>query len=242
MASPFSPICSRLPWLLLLLTATTGLVDAGSVLGLGNVFTANMTGNVVFLGFAVTGRPGFHWQSYLAAIVAFMLGALIAGRLARGHGAGSLNRWLIRAALMESCLLWLAALAALMPQVNDLNRTRTLVIIVLTAVAMGLRNATIRQLKIPDLTTTVMTLTITAIAADAGAAGGTNPNLLRRMGGVVAIFCGAAIGAALMRFAGLAAPLALAGATVLAGTLAYAALPAPGDSKTGHALTLGDKL
>jgi len=114
MASPFSPICSRLPWLLLLLTATTGLVDAGSVLGLGNVFTANMTGNVVFLGFAVTGRPGFHWQSYLAAIVAFMLGALIAGRLARGHGAGSLNRWLIRAALMESCLLWLAALAALM--------------------------------------------------------------------------------------------------------------------------------
>ena len=38
-----------LPPTLLLLTLTTGLVDAVSFLGLGHVFTANMTGNVVFL-------------------------------------------------------------------------------------------------------------------------------------------------------------------------------------------------
>jgi uncharacterized membrane protein YoaK (UPF0700 family) len=50
---------SPLPWLLLLLSMTTGLVDAISVLGLGKVFTANMTGNIVFLGFAAAGTSGF---------------------------------------------------------------------------------------------------------------------------------------------------------------------------------------
>ena len=39
-----------LPLILVVLTVTTGLVDAVSVLGLGRIFTANMTGNVVFLG------------------------------------------------------------------------------------------------------------------------------------------------------------------------------------------------
>ena len=52
-----------LPWVLGVLTVTTGLVDAVSVLGLGRVFTANMTGNVVFLGFAVVGIPNSPWPA-----------------------------------------------------------------------------------------------------------------------------------------------------------------------------------
>ncbi len=48
MTAPNGP-AAPLPWLLLLLSVTTGLVDAISVLGLGKVFTANMTGNIVFL-------------------------------------------------------------------------------------------------------------------------------------------------------------------------------------------------
>src|SRR5262245_28689596 len=98
-----------LPWLLLLLSVTTGLVDAISVLGLGKVFTANMTGNVVFLGFAAAGTPGFRVAPYLVAIAAFMLGALVAGRLARMHEDKSLHRWLIVASAIEACLLWIAA-------------------------------------------------------------------------------------------------------------------------------------
>jgi hypothetical protein len=43
---------------LLVLTAVSGIVDAISFLGLGHVFTANMTGNVAFLAFAVAGIPG----------------------------------------------------------------------------------------------------------------------------------------------------------------------------------------
>ena len=46
-----------LPEMLLALTLVTGIVDAVSILALGRVFVANMTGNVVFAGFAITGRP-----------------------------------------------------------------------------------------------------------------------------------------------------------------------------------------
>ena len=69
---------SPLPGLLLFLSATTGLVDAASVLGLGKVFTANMTGNIVFLGFAAAGTPGFAVAPFVVAIATFMLGAVCA--------------------------------------------------------------------------------------------------------------------------------------------------------------------
>lgn len=216
---------SPLPWLLMLLSATTGLVDAASVLGLGKVFTANMTGNVVFLGFAAAGTPGFSWPTYVAAILTFMLGALLAGRMARRQAGKPLGGWLIRSALIEAGLLWLAALTAVGFDLAAPDRPRVFAIIALTAVAMGYRNATIRQLKVPDLTTTVLTLTITGIAADSRVAGGANPNWSRRVGAIVAIFAGALLGAVLMHAVGLWAPLALAGATVLGGTLACARHP-----------------
>jgi uncharacterized membrane protein YoaK (UPF0700 family) len=72
-----------LPGLLLALTVITGLVDAISYLKLGHVFVANMTGNVVFLGFGLAGEPSVSAPASLVAIAAFLLGALSGGRLAR---------------------------------------------------------------------------------------------------------------------------------------------------------------
>lgn len=69
---------------------------------------------------------------------------------------------------------------------------------------MGLRNATVRRLAVPDLTTTVLTLTLTGIAADSALAGGRNPRLGRRLAAVLSIFVGSAIGAALVARGGLA--------------------------------------
>ena len=57
-----------LPPLLLTLTVVTGVVDAVSILRLGRVFVANMTGNVVFSGFALVGAPGFSLSASLAAL------------------------------------------------------------------------------------------------------------------------------------------------------------------------------
>ncbi len=227
--NPTKDAASPLPWLLLLLSVTTGLVDAISVLGLGKVFTANMTGNIVFLGFAAAGTPGFRVAPYLVAIVAFLLGALIAGRVGKHHAAFPLRRWLLVAALIEATLLWIAAFVAMGFDIASQTPVRSVyAIIALTATAMGFRNATIRQLKIPDLTTTVLTLTLTGLAADSSLAGGNNPNWARRIGSVTAIFLGAAIGAALVVQTGLAAPLVLAGLLVLVGTVACTFHPAAG--------------
>lgn len=215
----------RIP-LLLVLSVTTGLVDAASVLGLGKVFTANMTGNIVFLGFAAAGTPGFKVMPFVAAIVSFMIGAMIAGRSGKAHAGKTERRWLLTSAGIETALLWGAAGVAVGFDVaTQTPEVRLFAIIGLTGLAMGFRNATIRQLKVPDLTTTVLTLTLTGLGADSTAAGGTNPNWLRRIGAVVAIFVGAAIGAWLMLHAGIATPLTLAGAMVLFGTLACSMHP-----------------
>ncbi|MFK4871553.1 YoaK family protein [Novosphingobium sp. ZW T3_23] len=219
------PKSRLLPCLLLSLSATTGLVDAASVLGLGKVFTANMTGNVVFLGFAAAGAPGFKVVPSVLALAAFMVGAWGAGHLARAHVERPLGRWLMWAAAIETGLLWIAALIALeIDVVAQAPTTGVMSVIALTGFAMGLRNATVRQLKVPDLTTTVLTLTITGIAADQVA--GRSPNFLRRFGAVLSIFAGAAVGALLLIHGGLALPLALAGAVVLGATVAFLRDPA----------------
>ena len=83
-----------LPPLLLVLTVVTGVVDAVSILRLGRVFVANMTGNVVFSAFALVGAPGFSLSASLAALGGFLVGALgggaVTGRL--GHDRGLLLR------------------------------------------------------------------------------------------------------------------------------------------------------
>lgn len=212
----------RVP-LLLMLSATTGLVDAASVLGLGKVFTANMTGNVVFLGFAASGAPGFRILPFVAALASFLIGALVGGRTGKAHVGGSERRWLVTSAFVETALLWIAAILAMGFDVATQSpEGRLYVIIGLTGVAMGYRNATIRQLKVADLTTTVLTLTLTGLSADSRAAGGTGTNWGRRVGAVLAIFAGAALGAGLLVHVGLYAPLAVAGAIVLFGTLGFA--------------------
>jgi len=226
MASKAPPTPPVLVPLLLLLSATTGLVDAISVLGLGRVFTANMTGNVVFLGFAAVGTPGYRVPLYIVAIVFFMIGALIAGRTGAAHHGKPLRRWLITASVVEAILLWISAAIATGYDYKTLSPEPQLyAIIALTAVAMGFRNGTIRQLKIPDLTTTVLTLTITGLAADSSLTGGDNPNWGRRIGSVIAILLGAAVGAWLVLAYGLMPPLVITGLLIFGGTIAYAMHP-----------------
>jgi uncharacterized membrane protein YoaK (UPF0700 family) len=226
-SSPPAPKGSPLPGLLLLLSVTTGLVDAVSILGLDKVFSANMTGNIVFLGFGLAQTPGFSVGPNLFALATFFVGALIAGRMGQILGPRPLRQWLTIAAVFETLLLWIAAALAL--SYNPTNHEPgwgLYAIIGLTAVAMGFRNATIRQLKVPDLTTTVLTLTITGIAADSRLAGGTAPNLGRRIAAVLAILIGAAIGAVLVLRFGLALPLLLSGIVVLVGTIVCVRHPA----------------
>jgi uncharacterized membrane protein YoaK (UPF0700 family) len=207
--------------LLLALTVVTGLVDAVSYLALGHVFTANMTGNVVFLGFAMAAAPGLSIARSGAALAAFLTGATIGGRLAPRLDEGSRQRWASIGFGSEAVLLVAGALLAAGGG-DDLLRDppRLYELIVLTGVAMGIRNAVVRTLAERDLTTTVLTLTITGIAADSPLAGGRNPGWPRRALSVGLMFVGAAAGAGLLRYS-LALPLAVAG--LISGVCALAA-------------------
>jgi uncharacterized membrane protein YoaK (UPF0700 family) len=215
-----------LPWVLSVLTVTTGLVDAVSVLGLGRVFTANMTGNVVFLGFAAVGIPGFSVARAVVSLVAFVVGAMLGGRLGVAMAGRARRRWLLTVAVVEAGLFFVAAWVAIGYDIVAFTPTPTLyTLIVLTAVAMGLRNATVRRLAVPDLTTTVLTLTLTGIAVDSTLAGGRNPRVGRRFAAMLAIFAGSAVGAVLVSWGGLTLPLAVSGVCILLVTVAYATHP-----------------
>jgi uncharacterized membrane protein YoaK (UPF0700 family) len=214
-----------LPGVLLVLTGTTGLIDAISVLGLGHVFTANMTGNVVFLGFAAARVPDFSAIRCGCALLAFLIGAVAGGALAAAMHRTQ-RRWLVTAAVIECGLLALsAALSVGYRAAPALPYARVMALLALTASAMGVRNATVRRLAVPDLTTTVLTLTLTGLGADSSLAGGDNPRWARRVLAVVAMFIGAAVGAWLMLRYGLALPLAIASVGALAPIL-YARHPA----------------
>jgi uncharacterized membrane protein YoaK (UPF0700 family) len=210
---------------LLTLTFTTGLVDATSYLGLGRVFTANMTGNIVLLGFGIAGAGGLPVVAPLVSLAAFLIGSVVGGRLAVGLGAR--HRVHVATALgIEGALLAVATIIAAVVEIRP-NAASGDCLIALVALAMGVRNATVRKIAVPDLTTTVLTMTLTGLAADSHFGGGSGKGMTRRSSAVVALLLGAIAGALLVKTS-LALPLGLASALALVTLLAYAwAAPQP---------------
>jgi uncharacterized membrane protein YoaK (UPF0700 family) len=90
----------------------------------------------------------------------------------------------------------------------------------LLALAMGVRNATVRRIGVPDLTTTVLTMTLTGLAADSPLFGGTGKGSTRRIAAVLAMLAGALAGALLLKTS-LVLPLAAAAALALATLVLY---------------------
>ena len=182
-----------LPPMMLALTLVTGFVDAYSYLQLGHVFVANMTGNVVFTGFAIAGANGFSLTASLAALAAFTLGAVFGGRINR-RSREHRGRLLHTALLLEFALMVAAYFVVqLGPAITDAGMRYSL--IALLGLAMGVQNAAARTLAVPDLTTTVLTLTITGTGVDSRAGGGTGSKSGRRLLSVLAMFLGALLGA-----------------------------------------------
>jgi uncharacterized membrane protein YoaK (UPF0700 family) len=177
---------------LLGLTLFSGVLDAVSYLGLGHVFTANMTGNVVVLGFAAAGAKGFSAPACLTSLGAFLLGAATSGRAARQ--VSSKPRLLILGIAAE-CLFTAAAAAVALSAATVSAGWARFATIALLAFGMGVRNATVRRLGVRDMPTTVLTMTLTGLAADSSLAGGDNALVGRRAGAVLAMLVGAFGGA-----------------------------------------------
>src|SRR6478609_11519229 len=103
---------------LLVLTLTTGLVDAVSYLGLGRVFTANMTGNVVLLGFGIAGSGGLPVVAPIVSLAFFLVGSGAGGVLVHRmaeHHADLVARALGVEAFLLACAAVLAALVTFHP-------------------------------------------------------------------------------------------------------------------------------
>jgi uncharacterized membrane protein YoaK (UPF0700 family) len=197
-----------LPPLLVALTVVTGLVDSFSYLVLGHVFVANQTGNVVFFAFALAGVAGFSATASVTAVGCFVVGALVAGRLGR-FLAGRRELLLgITAGIQAVIVAETVTMTALAPSPLPVGLRYAL--IATLALTMGVQNATARKLAVPDLTTTVLTLTITGMAADSPLAGATGARVARRLISVAAMLVGALVGAVLVLHAHIVYPLVIA--------------------------------
>jgi uncharacterized membrane protein YoaK (UPF0700 family) len=200
------PAHGPLPALLLVLTVLTGVIDAVSILGLGRVFVANMTGNVVFIAFAIASVPGFSLASSVAALAGFLVGAFIGGLIVERYSVHR-GRLLRNACGIEFVIVAVSLVITLISN-NDASLSSKVAVSALCAVAMGIQNTTARKLAVPDLTTTVLTMTLTGIAADVRRSGITV--ITRRVLAVLAMFVGGIAGAELFLHTRLAWALALA--------------------------------
>ena len=158
------PAHGPLPVLLLGLTVATGVVDAVSILALGRVFVANMTGNVAFIGFALAGASGFSLSASVLALAGFLLGAAVTGSVI-GRWRPLRGRLLAVATTAELVLLAVGLVIATI-STEPFAATPQNLIAVIAATALGIQNASARELAVPDSTTTVLTMTLTGFAAD----------------------------------------------------------------------------
>lgn len=216
------PAHGPLPGLLFLLTAVTGVIDAVSLLTLGRVFVANITGTIVTLGLALAGTLGVVRETALAALVTFVLGAYAGGQLIERFGDHR-GRLLVWTTVVELVFV-IAAIPVVGPLTATLEPTlpvRAVGAAALLAFAMGLQNAIVRRLKVPDITTTVVTMAVTGLVADEH--GGGRDSIVRRLIAVLLLLGGAALGALLVLRVGPAWALVVS-ALVIAVVLAVAAL------------------
>jgi uncharacterized membrane protein YoaK (UPF0700 family) len=194
-----------LPPLLILMTFVTGLVDSFSFLKLGHVFVANSTGNILFIGFALAHVPGFSITESLLALATFVIGAMIGGKL-NSEFANHRDKILGVSASIQALLLATAVILSFFCTTPVPGGYRS-GFVALLGVAMGVQNAAARKIAVPDLTTTVLTLTITGLGADSVFLGGSGSRAGRRLVAITAMLIGAVIGAVLDLHTALYYPL-----------------------------------
>ncbi|MFD3455146.1 YoaK family protein [Streptomyces sp. NPDC058691] len=202
-----------LPALLLALTVLSGLIDAVSIISLGHVFVANMTGNLVFVSLGMAGVSGFSVVTSVVALGGFVAGVLLCrATVGRLHPPTALVR---AGAGCETVLLGTAAALASVGVPHD-------ALVAICAVALGMQNAMAGRLGISGLTTSVMTRTLVSLVSNTGAPWHPRPQAVRETLSVVALISGAAIGALIVLHVSPAAGIAAAAVCALAVAVAAA--------------------
>lgn len=197
--------------LMLALTFSTGVIDAVGYLGLDRVFTGNMTGNVVIMGMAIAGGDGLPVLGPALALVGFMAGAAVAGRALKGAVAGWSSRttWL----LIVVAVMTASVSIALFLSGEEIDHAYGVVITTILGAAMGIQAAAARVVAVKDVTTVVVTSTITGLAADSVFGAGIPGGAFRRTAAVILILLGACVGALAVSWHLGVGPMVCAGTT-----------------------------
>jgi uncharacterized membrane protein YoaK (UPF0700 family) len=178
------------------------------------VFVANMTGNLIFSGLALSGAPGFAVSTSLVALSGFVVGVVACGTLIASR---AVTRVVVTrdGAAIEAALLAAALVLALTTSRHAPLGLQDLMV-GLCATALGVQNGVVRRLAVPGLTTTVMTRTPVGLLWGPGAHRAVT---VRQLTSVVSFLLGAIVGASLVtqvdRSAGLGLAVALAGGIAL---------------------------
>jgi uncharacterized membrane protein YoaK (UPF0700 family) len=200
------------------LTVLTGATDAIAFTRLGGVFTSVMTGNMVLIGVAI-GRGTYSTLARTAlAILAYIAGSMAGGR-AVGSPRDDDGPWpaAMTAALLVEIALFAAFAGLWWTHLHHLTDAAQSILLLLSAVALGLQSATILRLGIPGLSTTYLTGTLTTVMHSLASRRSLRGNG-RSIAILAALIVGAAIGALAARFApavAAAVPLTIAVAVVL---------------------------
>lgn len=205
---------------MLALTFSTGMADAVGYLGLDKVFTGNMTGNVVILGMGLSGTTDLPVLGPLLALASFMAGAAFGGRMLRHHQ----EPWPFRVTVLISLVGATFGAGAVVFGVVSFSQgsPTAFTLTVALAAAMGLQAAVARRIAVKDVTTVVVTSTITGLAADSRLGAHVDHPWRRRSGAIVLIGLGATVGALLLTvstWVSVAVPAALTIVVAVAGEL-----------------------
>lgn len=196
---------------LLVLTAATGAVDGVSYLALDRVFTGNMTGNVLFIGFGLMGVQGIPVLNNLVALLAFLLGAALGSRVTRGDTGSSVKLPRASMNVLATVTAGTFVLAGVWLALGRLATVEMIVVTGVLALLLGAQAAAVRHVGIRDLSTVVVTMTMVNLAADSRLAGGAGAAWARRVGAIVTMGLGALASAAVVRYLGGPWALLLAG-------------------------------
>lgn len=196
------------------LTFVTGALDAVGYLGLDRIFTGNMTGNIVILGMAAAGGEGLHILGPALALLAFTLGAAVAGAVLRRQTSG----WNVRVTILLTVgTAVLIGSGVFLTEADTHPEWIRITIACAIAVQMGSQALIARFLAVKDMTTVVVTSTLASLAGESFFSSG-NRFWNRRFAAVAVLFCGAVTGAGLMNL-NLSVPVFVSAAITTAVTI-----------------------
>jgi uncharacterized membrane protein YoaK (UPF0700 family) len=145
--------------LVILLTMTSGCADAISFLALGQVLTAAMTGNTVFLGLSLVHADGLKPIGYVVALSGFILGVAVGAIIVRKkRNITGLNPVVTIALSVE-----LAAFVLFGLLISFLNSSDQLLLVIILSFGMGVQGVVARRIGVNGVPTTVITSTTTGL-------------------------------------------------------------------------------